>query len=221
MQNSIGDKITVCRSMKTSVAKRGAAGLKFETLDSTIHVDLDGKHESISKRCADTNAEMAHVMGVSKAIINNVLLCHQEDSSWPLDEGKKLKERFDAIFGTSEYNKAIEKILKLRKTYEAKAKERGKMKFLVIRIIITNYCLLIVLFVLTESELKLLVHLKTDAESRTLELRVAEEKLSKLDGTLVKCEEAMVPIRERLDRIRSIELEISKLYTQKTEISTK
>lgn len=111
--------------MKTSVAKRGAAGLKFETLDSTIHVDLDGKHESISKRCADTNAEMAHVMGVSKAIINNVLFCHQEDSSWPLDEGKKLKERFDAIFGTSEYNKAIEKILKFRKSYEAKAKDKG------------------------------------------------------------------------------------------------
>lgn len=127
VQNSIGDKITVCRSMKTSVAKRGAAGLKFETLDSTIHVDLDGKHESISKRCADTNAEMAHVMGVSKAIINNVLFCHQEDSSWPLDEGKKLKERFDAIFGTSEYNKAIEKILKFRKSYEAKAKDKGKI----------------------------------------------------------------------------------------------
>lgn len=77
------------------------------------------------------------------------------------------------------------------------------------------YCLF------AESELKLLVHLKNDAESRGLELNSAEVKLAKLDGTLVKCEEAMVPIRERLDRIRSIELEISKLYTQKTEISTK
>lgn len=31
----------------------------------------------------------------------------------------------------------------------------------------------------------------------------------------------MVPIRERLDKIRSIELEITKLYTNKTEVSTK
>lgn len=125
VKNGSGDKITVCRSMKSSAAKRATGGLKFETLDSTINVVLNGKHESISKRCADTNIEMAHVMGVPKAIINNVLFCHQEDSSWPLDEAKKLKERFDEIFGTTEYNKAIDKILKCRKAYEAKAKEKG------------------------------------------------------------------------------------------------
>lgn len=73
----------------------------------------------------------------------------------------------------------------------------------------------------TDGELKLLIHLKNDAESRGLELQSAEEKLTILDGKLVKYEDAMKPIRERLDRIRSIELEISKLYTQKTEISTK
>lgn len=125
VKNDGGDKVTVCRSMKTSVAKRGAGALKFETLDSTIHVVLNGRHESVSKRCADTNTEMAYVMGVPKAIINNVLFCHQEDSSWPLDEAKKLKERFDEIFGTTEYNKAIDKVLKHRKSYEAKAKEKG------------------------------------------------------------------------------------------------
>lgn len=125
VKNGDGDKVTVCRSMKCSVTKRGTGGLKFETLDSTIHVTLNGKKESVSKRCVDTNTEMAHVMGVPKAIINNVLFCHQEDSNWPLDEAKKLKERFDDIFGTTEYNKAIDKILKARKSYEAKAKEKG------------------------------------------------------------------------------------------------
>jgi DNA repair protein RAD50 len=68
---------------------------------------------------------MCGAMGVSKAIINNVILCHQEDSNWPLDEGKKLKEKFDAIFGTTEYNKAIERILKQRKRFGDMLKNKG------------------------------------------------------------------------------------------------
>lgn len=121
-----GDKVTVCRSMKTSFPTRGnTANLKFETLDATIHIEGAEGRNSISKRCTDVNAEMADVMQVSKAIINNVLFCHQEDSNWPLEEPKKLKERFDAIFGTTEYNKAIEKIIKLRKHYDSEGKIKG------------------------------------------------------------------------------------------------
>lgn len=121
-----GDKVTVCRSMRTSIPTRGnTSNLKFETLDSTIDIERNGERRTISKRCVDVNAEMANVMQVSKSIINNVLFCHQEDSNWPLEESKKLKERFDTIFGTSEYNKAIEKIIKLRKKYDAEAKQKG------------------------------------------------------------------------------------------------
>lgn len=125
-----GEKVTVSRSMKTFIPTRGnISKLKFETLDSTIHIEKDGKKKTISKRCVDVNAEMANVMQVSKSIINNVLFCHQEDSNWPLEESKKLKERFDTIFGTSEYNKAIEKIFKLKKLYDSEAKDKGKYFF--------------------------------------------------------------------------------------------
>lgn len=121
-----GDKVTVCRSMKTSIPNRSStSALKFETLDATIHTESDGGAKSISNRCVDVNAEMADVMQVSKAIINNVLFCHQEDSNWPLEESKKLKERFDNIFGTTEYNKAIDKIIKLKKVYDAEARDKG------------------------------------------------------------------------------------------------
>jgi hypothetical protein len=30
-------------------------------------------------------------LGVSKPILNYVIFCHQEDSNWPLEEGKKVK----------------------------------------------------------------------------------------------------------------------------------
>lgn len=137
VQKETGEMVTVCRSLKTSVpTAKGSdpSALKFETLDSTIHVRDTGGHEhTISKRCVDINTEMANVMQVSKSIINNVLFCHQEDSDWPLEESKKLKERFDSIFDTTEYNKAVDKLIKLRKVYDADAKQKCKYIGAVIR----------------------------------------------------------------------------------------
>lgn len=52
-------------------------------------------------------------------------MCHQEDSSWPLDEGKKLKEKFDAIFDITQYNKAIEQTIKIRKKEADELKVKG------------------------------------------------------------------------------------------------
>ncbi len=42
-------------------------------------------------QCADVNTEMLMSLGVSKPILNYVIFCHQEDSNWPLEEGKKVK----------------------------------------------------------------------------------------------------------------------------------
>jgi len=114
--------------MKTSQKKNQ---LKFETIDATIHYETDGQKNTIGKRCVDTNVEMCQAMGVSKAILNNVIFCHQEDSSWPLDEAKKLKEKFDAIFGTTEYNKVIEKIMKLRKQHVDLQKVKGLISIII------------------------------------------------------------------------------------------
>ncbi|CAO1416257.1 unnamed protein product [Diamesa hyperborea] len=122
-----GNKLTCTRAVKTSLLKGNKT--KFETLDSTIDVEnAAGNKIQLSKRCADTTTEMCAAMGVSKAILNNVIFCHQEDSNWPLDEGKKLKEKFDAIFGTTEYNKAIDKIIKKRKSHQDKCKLETQAK---------------------------------------------------------------------------------------------
>lgn len=45
-------------------------------------------------------------MGVSKAILENVIFVHQEDSNWPLAEGQVLKKKFDDIFAATKYTKA-------------------------------------------------------------------------------------------------------------------
>lgn len=44
------------------------------------------------------DAEIPHLLGVSKAVLENVIFCHQEDSYWPLSEPAALKKKFDDIF---------------------------------------------------------------------------------------------------------------------------
>jgi len=77
-------------------------------------------------------------MGISKAILDNVIFVHQEDANWPLRESKVLvrpprrrpgsaraisrraaggvqKQKFDDIFSATRYSKALDAIKKLRK----------------------------------------------------------------------------------------------------------
>jgi DNA repair protein RAD50 len=44
------------------------------------------------------DVEIPKLMGVSKAVLENVIFCHQEDSYWPLSEASVLKKKFDDIF---------------------------------------------------------------------------------------------------------------------------
>lgn len=53
---------------------------------------------SLSTKCAALDEEVPMQFGVSKAILENVIFCHQEESNWPLSEPTPLKKKFDDIF---------------------------------------------------------------------------------------------------------------------------
>lgn len=55
----------------------------------------------MSSKCVVVDQEMISALGVSKPVLNHVIFCHQEESNWPLSEGKALKEKFDAIFAAT------------------------------------------------------------------------------------------------------------------------
>lgn len=77
---------------------------------------LDVQKTSITNRCANVDAELCVILGVSKSILNYVIFCHQDELNWPFDaQGKTLKERFDEIFGSTKFNKALESIIKISK----------------------------------------------------------------------------------------------------------
>lgn len=49
------------------------------------------------------DVEIPQLLGVSKAVLENVIFCHQEDSYWPLAEPAALKKKFDDIFEATRY----------------------------------------------------------------------------------------------------------------------
>lgn len=99
--------------------------LQFKSLDVTITLNENGREISTSKRLDDATMDMVTAMGVSKAIINHVLFCHQEESSWPLGTDAEVMKIFDEIFGTTEYNDALDKMRKMRKRYNDLMKDKS------------------------------------------------------------------------------------------------
>lgn len=75
----------------------------------------DGERTAISSRVAELDQIMPQYLGVSKAVLDSVIFCHQDESLWPMSEPSVLKKRFDEIFEAMKYTKAIENIKVLRK----------------------------------------------------------------------------------------------------------
>ncbi|KAJ3021198.1 DNA repair protein rad50 [Thoreauomyces humboldtii] len=111
----------VCiRSMSVTQKKVGVTQKTLETVLATV--DDEGVKHSLSTKCAELDAEMPLQLGVSRAILDNVIFCHQEDSYWPLSEPSVLKKKFDEIFASTRYTKALDNIKTLRKEQVTKLK---------------------------------------------------------------------------------------------------
>lgn len=122
IKNHRGVETTICRSAKVIKKNRKS---QFKSLDATITMNENGREVSISKRNNDATEDMCTAMGVTKAIINHVLFCHQEEANWPLGTDAELMAKFDQIFGTTEYNNALDKMRAMRKKYEATIKDQS------------------------------------------------------------------------------------------------
>ncbi|GAA5876452.1 hypothetical protein JCM3774_003780 [Rhodotorula dairenensis] len=100
--------------------KKTVSGLSMKTLEGVIsYVDTDQvdkkKRQTLSTKCANLDEEVPAQLGVSRAILQNVIFCHQEESNWPLSEPAALKKKFDDIFEASDYTKVLDEIKRIRK----------------------------------------------------------------------------------------------------------
>uniref|UniRef100_A0A6A7G4P2 DNA repair protein RAD50 n=1 Tax=Hirondellea gigas TaxID=1518452 RepID=A0A6A7G4P2_9CRUS len=106
--------VIVIRSFQLTQKKSSRTLRQIDGVLRTINAD--GKQITMSHKCAEMEQLVPQLMGVSKAILTNVIFCHQEDSSWPLGDPKSLKTKFDDIFASTRYSKALENIRKFRVT---------------------------------------------------------------------------------------------------------
>ncbi|CAM9768887.1 unnamed protein product, partial [Ectocarpus sp. 6 AP-2014] len=92
--------------------------LQFKALDGVIRTKNEsGQSVSINHKCTEMDKHIPLRLGVSKAILENVVFCHQEDASWPLQEGAVVKKKFDDIFESARYTKALDNIKKTKQEY--------------------------------------------------------------------------------------------------------
>ena len=114
--------VVIIRSFQLTQKK---TTMQFKALDNVLQTrnKNTGEMQALSYRCADIDRIIPSLMGVSKAILENVIFIHQEESNWPLAEGQVLKKKFDDIFAATKYTKALEELRKLKSKQNQELKE--------------------------------------------------------------------------------------------------
>ncbi|OAP56197.1 hypothetical protein AYL99_09376 [Fonsecaea erecta] len=123
-KSASGAALTVSRRLELNVKKTTRS---LKTLECSLVVSRRGERTVMSSRVAELDLILPEYLGVSTAIIDNVIFCHQDESYWPLSDPTTLKKKFDEIFEAQKYTKAIENIKQIRKKHN---EELGKYKIL-------------------------------------------------------------------------------------------
>jgi DNA repair protein RAD50 len=109
--------LVVTRSLSLTAKKNTVVQ---KTLDCQLLMEHHGERTSMSKKLGEMGKIVPLQMGVSTAVLESVIFCHQDESLWPMSEPKKLKEKFDELFEAQKYTKAVEAIVKVEKDHKIK-----------------------------------------------------------------------------------------------------
>lgn len=117
-KNRIPQTMVCVRDLQVTQAR---SKMSFKALDAVIMTykfaedGVTKEKVSITHRCSEMDRLMPDLLGVPPAVLNHVVFVHQEDANWPLAEGAVLKKRFDEIFESARYTKALVDIRTARK----------------------------------------------------------------------------------------------------------
>ncbi|MCO5565271.1 hypothetical protein L7F22_018944 [Adiantum nelumboides] len=105
------NKVRINCIRNLQVTRKKGGGLTMKTLEAILQTEDtqrgENRRTTLSTKCAEVDEEVPASLGVSRAILDNVIFCHQEDNNWPLGEPSSLKKRFDDIFEATRYTKAL------------------------------------------------------------------------------------------------------------------
>ncbi|KAF6775059.1 hypothetical protein AHF37_05692 [Paragonimus kellicotti] len=195
-----GQPMVISRALVATQRDKNKQGT-LKTLDGSIKRQLpDGRHTSISSKCAELDSEMVTSLGVSKAVLENVIFCHQEDSNWPLQEAKAVKQRFDDLFASSRYVKALDAIRKCKQEKDSNIR-------------------------IYKTELKHLGKSREEANKLRNERQDLQQSIESEQRTLASVQQKLDPIVERLNLYKQkyaeliqIQAEIKSCETEKSHL---
>eukprot|EP00796_Vickermania_ingenoplastis_P008370 gene8370-5859_t len=118
-----GKMIQVIRSFQVTRLRQRVT---FNTLDNTVAYQdpTSGKVISSTYKASQVDRVVPEMLGVSPAVLEHVVFCHQEASNWPLSSPKEVKQIFDEIFSATRYVLALERFREISKEYRQQLKEQ-------------------------------------------------------------------------------------------------
>ncbi|XP_064528339.1 DNA repair protein RAD50 [Pseudopipra pipra] len=193
-----GEVVAVQRSM---ICTQKGKTPEFRTLESVITRTKNGeKIGSLSSKCAEIDREMISALGVSKSVLNNVIFCHQEESNWPLSEGKALKQKFDEIFSATRYIKALEALRQVRLKQSLKVKE-------------------------CQTELKYLKQNKEKAQeiqdhlsNREAQLAASKENVKTIESQLEPLKSSLAAVEQNLTKVMRLDNDVKALESRRQQM---
>ncbi|KAK3938929.1 DNA repair protein RAD50 [Diplogelasinospora grovesii] len=111
-RSTVGESYVVTRNVQL-VVKKSTRSQK--TLEGSLLLRNNGERHVISTRVMELDRLVPEKLGVSPAVLDAVIFCHQDESLWPMSEPSALKKRFDEIFEALRYTKVIDNLKVLRK----------------------------------------------------------------------------------------------------------
>uniref|UniRef100_A0A3B3D614 RAD50 homolog, double strand break repair protein n=1 Tax=Oryzias melastigma TaxID=30732 RepID=A0A3B3D614_ORYME len=192
-----GEKVSVQRSMSCT---QKAKNYSFKSLEQVITRMKDGEKVSLSSKCGELDREMISALGVSKPVLNHVIFCHQEESNWPLSEGKALKDKFDSIFAATKYIKALETMRQLRLKQSLTVKEcQVELRYL------------------KENKEKA-QQIRETVAKKEAQLMASKDSVQQIDGQIDPLESRMNEIDLKLGKVIRLDSDIKLLESRKKQM---
>ncbi|OQS03355.1 DNA repair protein RAD50 [Thraustotheca clavata] len=183
-----GQTMVVQRTFRLQQMKTNC---KFQAMDGVVRmINEHGEKVSINQKCSELDKHIPDLLGVSKAVLESVIFCHQEESNWPLQEGAVLKKRFDDIFESARYTKALEAIKKLKKDRLTMAKDMKRD-----------------LDVIGE-QVKRVRDMESQLEARQAKLEELKDEFALMSGEIDQLQKAAEDTEKELERIRAVHAQL-------------
>ncbi|EAX98150.1 hypothetical protein TVAG_332600 [Trichomonas vaginalis G3] len=173
---------------KTKISKSGKKS-KLKTQESKI---LDEHQKEVYSKPDTVEQQIPRLLGIPKAILENVIFCQQTDQCWPIElNDKDLKLRFDTIFGSDNYESAIGQIKELKKNKDKELVQLQKEEI--------NY----------NKDYEQKVKNEEDLLKKTREINEIEQEKKEIDVDLTRLHQIADNIEEKQGKIKDLENVIS------------